>query len=144
EFIGTVEAFRKDALYWRLVAVRSRRDHQRTKVTRLEKQPQAQTCVDGQVVSAYSLCGDEPPCPGVRFSLREMYAWEEVETFYYNLTAEELVALSQHYGAELTDEQIAEICAGDADGDFLCTLGDHIYICIHNDITDMMAEARNV
>jgi hypothetical protein len=145
EFVGSVEAYRKDALYWRLVAVRSRRDHQRTKVTRLEEQPQAQRCVDGQVVSAYSRSnsGDEPPCSGVRFSLREMYEWEEVETFYYNLSAEELVALSQHYGAELTDEQIAEICAGEADGDFLCTLGDHIYICIHNDMNDMLAEAHN-
>jgi len=144
DFVGNIDALRKDATYWRLVAARSRRDHRRINVTRLEEQPGEQACVEGQVVAAYSLSssGDEPPCRGVRFSLREMYAWEE-EDYFYNLTAEELVMLSQHYGAELTDDQIAEICTGEADGDFLGALGEHVYICVHNDLADLTAAVSN-
>ncbi|BCL79730.1 hypothetical protein ccbrp13_21950 [Ktedonobacteria bacterium brp13] len=98
-----------------------------------------QNCVEGQISAVpppgQERSADDPPCAGVLFSVREMSTWY-ADQYYENLTAEELVLLGQHYGAQLTEEQVASVLADPADLDLIDFTVETVRISAYYDMVD--------
>jgi hypothetical protein len=93
--------------------------------------------VEGQIVMspAQQRTADDPPCPHVRFSVREMSEWYATQ-YRANLTIGELIRLGQHYGANLTEAQVAAICATPADDALISFTIETIRISTYYDMLD--------